>query len=126
MAQKHVIQNSPDEVFSVLDAEEIKCTIIDPATILLNDGRGNLDRILSSADIGAKEGVDTARPISSQNASDSDDDDEFSYDDEDDVGDVDFDDDDDGVGGLSDQRETEGVLQNKGPTNGIIAGGETQ
>lgn len=76
VAQKHVIQNSPDEVFSVLDVDEVECQSINPDIIWLNDGRDNLARIQTAAEYEASTTEFTTRPISSQNKSDDEEEDE--------------------------------------------------
>lgn len=45
VAQKHMIDNSPDEVYSIYDEQNVKCESLDPETIKLNDGKDNLERI---------------------------------------------------------------------------------
>lgn len=71
-----MIQNSPDEVFSVLDVDEAECQSIDPEKIWLNDGKNNLARIQTAAEYEASTTEFTTRPISSQNKSDDDEEDE--------------------------------------------------
>lgn len=61
MAQKHVIQNSPDEVFSIYDENDVIRESVDPNTIKLNDGSENLRRIQTA---GATQTLHNTRPIS--------------------------------------------------------------
>ncbi|XP_027842325.2 otolith matrix protein OMM-64-like [Aphis gossypii] len=45
VAQKHVLENSQDQVVNIIDEDKVYFESIDPSTIVLNDGWNNLERI---------------------------------------------------------------------------------
>lgn len=45
VAQKHVLENSQEQVVNIIDEDKVFFESLDPSTILLNDGWNNLERI---------------------------------------------------------------------------------
>ncbi|CAI6366062.1 unnamed protein product [Macrosiphum euphorbiae] len=45
VAQKHVLENSQDEVTNIINEDNVRFESVDPNTIVLNDGWNNLERI---------------------------------------------------------------------------------
>ncbi|XP_060865887.1 uncharacterized protein LOC132941750 [Metopolophium dirhodum] len=45
VAQKHVLENSKDEVINIINEDNVRFESLDPNTIVLNDGWNNLKRI---------------------------------------------------------------------------------
>lgn len=65
VVQKHVLENSVDEVFSIVDNTNTECQSLDPGTIKLNDGSDNLMRVQPKGDeAAAATTYTTARPSS--------------------------------------------------------------
>lgn len=65
VVQKHVLENSADDVFSIVDGTKIECQSLDPMTIKLNDGSENLKRAQELTGNDAKETMYTVtRPTS--------------------------------------------------------------
>lgn len=71
----HVLPNSKDDAFNIIDESEVECLSLDPDTIKLNDGSGNLERIQTSESTEwdtASQASTMYRPISNNYKSNSD------------------------------------------------------
>lgn len=83
VAQKHMLPDSPDQVLTVDDTDNVRCESVNPDLIRPNDGQDNLKRVTTAEEMEASVATYTARPISSVTSDD---------DDNDDNGDMDVDD----------------------------------
>lgn len=69
VAQKHVIDNSPDLIYDIIYTDKVECQKLDPNTIVLNDGSENLIRVQIGDTAETDSTSKYSRPISNNHES---------------------------------------------------------